>query len=74
MIEFYPQIKWLHVAAVIASGGLFLVRGVAVKVRAGWAMAAPIGLQSEQPRVRLPNRIQSPLDLIMAILISRNNR
>lgn len=27
MIEFYPQIKFVHVAAVIASGSLFALRG-----------------------------------------------
>lgn len=42
MIEFYPQIKWLHVAAVIASGSLFLLRGVAVQAQARWPMAAPV--------------------------------
>jgi uncharacterized membrane protein SirB2 len=42
MIEFYPQIKAVHVAAVIASGLLFLLRGFAVQLGAGWAMAAPL--------------------------------
>ena len=42
MIEFYPQIKSVHVAAVIASGSLFLLRGLAVQLRAGWPMAAPV--------------------------------
>src|SRR5512138_275865 len=42
MIEFYPQIKTVHIAAVIASGLLFLIRGGAVQVGAGWAMAAPL--------------------------------
>lgn len=45
MIEFYPQIKWTHVAAVMASGGLFLVRGAAVQLGgewARWAMMAPL--------------------------------
>jgi hypothetical protein len=41
MIEFYPQIKAVHVAAVIASGMLFLLRGSAVQLGAKWAMAAP---------------------------------
>ena len=41
MIEFYWQIKWVHIAAVIASGMLFLLRGIAVQAGAGWAMAAP---------------------------------
>jgi uncharacterized membrane protein SirB2 len=42
MIEFYPEIKWLHVAAVIASGSLFLLRGVALQAQARWPMAAPV--------------------------------
>lgn len=42
MIEFYPQIKWVHVAAVLASGALFFLRGVAVHAGARWAMAAPL--------------------------------
>ena len=42
MIEFYPQIKAVHVAAVIASGSLFLLRGFAVQLGAKWAMAAPL--------------------------------
>ncbi len=42
MIEFYPYIKLLHVAAVVASGALFLVRGLAVQGGAAWGMAAPV--------------------------------
>jgi uncharacterized membrane protein SirB2 len=42
MIELYPQIKAVHVAAVIASGMLFLLRGFAVQLGAKWAMAAPL--------------------------------
>ena len=42
MIEFYPQIRTVHIAAVIASGLLFLVRGGAVQLGASWAMAAPL--------------------------------
>ena len=42
MIEFYPQIKWIHLVAVIASGGLFLLRGLAVQAQACWPMAAPV--------------------------------
>lgn len=42
MIEFYPQIKWVHVAAVLASGSLFLMRGLALHAGANWAMAAPL--------------------------------
>jgi uncharacterized membrane protein SirB2 len=42
MIEFYPQIKAVHVAAVIASGMLFLLRGFAVQLGAKCSMAAPL--------------------------------
>jgi uncharacterized membrane protein SirB2 len=42
MIEFYPQIRTVHIAAVIASGLLFLLRGGAVQLGAKWAMAAPL--------------------------------
>jgi len=43
MIEFYPQIKWVHVATVLASGGLFALRGLLVLAgRQSWALAAPV--------------------------------
>jgi uncharacterized membrane protein SirB2 len=42
VIEFYPQIKAVHIAAVMASGVLFLLRGAAVQMGASWAMAAPL--------------------------------
>jgi uncharacterized membrane protein SirB2 len=42
MIEFYAEIKWVHVAAVLASGGLFALRGVAMLAGARWHMAAPL--------------------------------
>ena len=42
MLEFYSEIKWVHVAAVIASGTLFFVRGVALQAGAQWVMAAPL--------------------------------
>jgi uncharacterized membrane protein SirB2 len=42
MIEFYPQIKLVHIAAVLASGSLFALRGAAVQAGAGWAMAVPL--------------------------------
>lgn len=42
MIEFYLQIKAVHVAMVIASGLLFALRGAAVLAGARWAMAAPL--------------------------------
>lgn len=42
MAEFYPWIKWLHVAAVSASGTVFFVRGLAAHLGATWTMAAPL--------------------------------
>ena len=42
MIEFYPDIKWVHVAAVYTSGGLFLLRGLALQLGSGWPLAAPL--------------------------------
>ena len=43
MIEFYPQIKWLHVAMVLCSGALFVLRGLMVQTgREAWATAAPL--------------------------------
>jgi len=44
MIEFYPQIKLVHVAAVVASGSLFLLRGLVLQAgaRGRWAMSAPL--------------------------------
>jgi len=39
MIEFYPEIKWVHVAAVLASGSLFALRGIAMLAGTRWYMA-----------------------------------
>ena len=41
MIEFYAEIRIAHVASVVASGALFLLRGVLVQAgRGSWALAA----------------------------------
>jgi uncharacterized membrane protein SirB2 len=42
MLEFYPQIKWVHVAAVIVSGSLFALRGAGTLAGAAWPMWAPL--------------------------------
>ena len=43
LMAFYPQIKWVHIAAVSASGSLFTLRGAMVQARRpAWAMAAPV--------------------------------
>ena len=42
MLTFYLQIKSVHIAAVLASGGLFALRGALVLAGVRWAMAAPL--------------------------------
>jgi uncharacterized membrane protein SirB2 len=43
MLEFYPQIKWVHIACIIASGTLFALRGLLMQVgREGLAHAVPL--------------------------------
>lgn len=42
MIELYPQIKAVHIAAVILSGGLFAVRGLLMLARSRWANHAAL--------------------------------
>lgn len=42
MLAFYLQIKMVHIAAVLASGGLFALRGALVLGGVKWAMAAPL--------------------------------
>ena len=47
MIEYYLQIKWVHVAAVITSGSLFALRGLLLHLGAGgFANALPVRLLS----------------------------
>lgn len=42
MIAFYPQVKWVHVAMVIASGSLFALRGAGMLMGSTIGMAAPV--------------------------------
>jgi uncharacterized membrane protein SirB2 len=42
VIAYYLQIKWVHVLAVLLSGGLFALRGAAVLAGQRWPMAAPL--------------------------------
>ena len=43
MIEFYAQIKWVHVTAVLCSGSLFLLRGLMLQCgRTALARAAAL--------------------------------
>ena len=43
MMVFYPQIKTVHIAAVVCSGSLFFLRGALVQAGwSAWAMVAPL--------------------------------
>lgn len=42
MIEFYPQIRSVHILAVCLSGGLFALRGLGILARMRWPQAAPV--------------------------------
>jgi uncharacterized membrane protein SirB2 len=40
VIEFYAEIKLVHILSVVTSGLLFLIRGIAMGLGADWYMAA----------------------------------
>ncbi len=42
MIEFYPQIKYLHIALVLASGVIFALRGAGVLAGMRWPHWLPV--------------------------------
>lgn len=42
MIEFYPQIRHVHIASAITSGTLFAIRGAAVLLGARWPLSLPV--------------------------------
>jgi len=42
MIEFYPQIRYVHILAVTLSGCLFAVRGLAVLMGMRWPLWGPV--------------------------------
>lgn len=42
MIHLYPHLKLIHIAAVLLSGALFFVRGLALHLGGRWPMAAPV--------------------------------
>lgn len=43
MTEYYLEIRWLHIAAAMASGALFLLRGLALNLFGWqWALARPL--------------------------------
>ena len=42
MLEFYPQIKYVHILAALFSGSLFAIRGGFLLAGARWPVAAPL--------------------------------
>ena len=42
MLEFYPQIRLLHIACALASGSLFALRGAAMLAGMRWPRANPV--------------------------------
>lgn len=43
LIEYYPDIRTLHVVSVMVSGALFMIRGLLVQLcHQRWAMAGPV--------------------------------
>lgn len=42
MIEFYPQIRHVHIASAIASGTLFAIRGAMALLGARWPLSLPV--------------------------------
>jgi len=42
MVEYYEAIRLIHITSVIASGSLFLLRGLALFAGSTWAKAAPV--------------------------------
>jgi uncharacterized membrane protein SirB2 len=41
MIEFYPEVRLTHIAAVLASGAMFVLRGLGVFTGARWPFSWP---------------------------------
>ncbi len=42
MLEFYAEVRLVHISAALASGGLFLLRGLALFSGFTWGKAAPL--------------------------------
>ncbi len=42
MVEFYSEIRMVHIAMVIASGSLFMIRGIGLLANASWPRWAPL--------------------------------
>ena len=42
MVDIYPETRLVHITAAIASGALFVLRGISVSRGSSWGMIAPI--------------------------------
>lgn len=42
MLEFYPEIRSIHIAAVLSSGALFAVRGMGLIAGKRWPLSPPL--------------------------------
>jgi uncharacterized membrane protein SirB2 len=42
MVDFYPEIRLVHITAVLLSGSLFFTRGLVLFAGGRWALAAPL--------------------------------
>lgn len=60
MTEFYPQLKHAHIALVLLSGSLFLVRGAFVQMGADWPM---------RPSLRYSSYVIDTLLIAVAIML-----
>ncbi|MCW8193982.1 SirB2 family protein [Proteobacteria bacterium 005FR1] len=42
MLEYYPEIRSIHIAAVVVSGSLFAVRGLGLIIGKRWPLSPPL--------------------------------
>lgn len=42
MLELYPEIRTVHITAVLTSGGLFALRGISLMLGAKWPLITPV--------------------------------
>ena len=59
VVERYPVVKPIHVALVLASGGLFVVRGIGVLAGSGWAMVRPLRFAQNCAGISTSDRCES---------------
>ena len=70
MIEWYAEVKLVHVTAAIASGLLFLFRGTAVNWGGSWGMITPIRYLSYSIDIVLLSAALLLLAIVPAVVYS----